>query len=212
MTTIQASAPPIQTSGGGSGASGGNDIAAQISRILDKIQQLTQQLKELADSSGSADEKKKQQELIQTQITVLQAQLAALQHQQAEEEQKKQEQAPGKVEGVNSPTDAHQIDIYIDSSDALNSGSRMRASVNRCAWIRTTSHIACAAPERERFLRRTNISFRSTTGVKRFTASRLPCGRGSARAGNTLIPIPASTIGNSVAGCPISCTMVAFTP
>ena len=36
MTTIQASAPPIQTSGGGSGASGGNDIAAQISRILDK--------------------------------------------------------------------------------------------------------------------------------------------------------------------------------
>ena len=87
--------------------------AAQISRILDKIQQLTQQLKELADSSGSADEKKKQQELIQTQITVLQAQLAALQHQQAEEEQKKQEQAPGKVEGVNSPTDDHQIDIYI---------------------------------------------------------------------------------------------------
>lgn len=59
MTTIQASAPPIQTSGGGSGASGGNDIAAQISRILDKIQQLTQQLKELADSSGSADEKEK---------------------------------------------------------------------------------------------------------------------------------------------------------
>jgi hypothetical protein len=44
---------------------------------------------------------------------VLQAQLAALQHQQAEEEQKKQEQAPGKVEGVNSPTDDHQIDIYI---------------------------------------------------------------------------------------------------
>ena len=86
---------------------------SQISRILDKIQQLTQQLKELADSSGSADEKKKQQELIQTQITVLQAQLAALQHQQAEEEQKKQEQAPGKVEGVNSPTDDHQIDIYI---------------------------------------------------------------------------------------------------
>ena len=62
---------------------------------------------------STKDEKKKQQELIQTQITVLQAQLAALQHQQAEEEQKKQEQAPGKVEGVNSPTDDHQIDIYI---------------------------------------------------------------------------------------------------
>jgi predicted RNase H-like nuclease (RuvC/YqgF family) len=67
--------------------------------LTKQLTKLTQQLKELADSSGSADEKKKQQELIQTQITVLQAQLAALQHQQAEEEQKKQEQAPGKVEG-----------------------------------------------------------------------------------------------------------------
>ncbi|HDT4956541.1 TPA: FlxA-like family protein [Enterobacter kobei] len=113
MTTIQASTQPIQTSGGGSGGSGSNNIAAQISRILDNIQKLTQQLKELANSPISEDEKKKQQELIQTQLKVLQAQLAALQHQQAEEEQKKQEQAPGKVEGVNSPTDDHQIDIYI---------------------------------------------------------------------------------------------------
>ena len=66
-------------------------------------------LKELANSTGSADEKKKQQELIQTQIKVLQAQLAALQRQQAEEAQKKL----GKVEGVNSPSDTNQIDIYI---------------------------------------------------------------------------------------------------
>ncbi|WP_223870276.1 FlxA-like family protein, partial [Enterobacter hormaechei] len=46
-------------------------------------------------------------------IKVLQAQLAALQRQQAEEAQKKQDQKLGKVEGVNSPSDTNQIDIYI---------------------------------------------------------------------------------------------------
>ena len=112
MTTIQASTQPIQTSGA-SGTSGSNDISAQITRILDKIKKLTQQLKELANSPISVDEKKKQQELIQTQLKVLQAQLAALQRRQAEEAQKKQEQALVKVEGVNSPKDDHQIDIYI---------------------------------------------------------------------------------------------------
>ena len=112
MTTIQASTQQIQTSGA-SGTSSSNDISAQITRILDKIKKLTQQLKELANSPVSADEKKKQQELIQTQIKVLQAQLAALQRQQAEEAQKKQEQKLGKVEGVNSPSDTNQIDIYI---------------------------------------------------------------------------------------------------
>lgn len=85
MTTIQASTQPIQTSGG-SGTSSSNDIAAQISRILDKIKKLTQQLKELANSPGSADEKKKQQELIQTQTKVLQARSPRW-RQQAEEAQ-----------------------------------------------------------------------------------------------------------------------------
>ena len=112
MTTIQASTQQIQTSGA-SGTSSSNDISAQITRILDKIKKLTQQLKELANSPISVDEKKKQQELIQTQLKVLQAQLAALQRRQAEEAQKKQEQALVKVEGVNSPKDDHQIDIYI---------------------------------------------------------------------------------------------------
>ena len=77
MTTIQASTQQIQTSGA-SGTSSSNDIATQITRILDKIQKLTQQLNELANSPGSTEDKKKQQELIQTQIKVLQAQLAAL--------------------------------------------------------------------------------------------------------------------------------------
>ena len=110
----------------------------------------------------------------QALLQAKQERIAALQRQQAEEAQKKQDQKLGKVESVNSPSDNNQIDIYIYSSEALNSGSRMRASVNRCAWIRTTSQIACAAPESERFFRRTSISFRSTTGVNRFTASRLP--------------------------------------
>ena len=112
MTTIQASTQQIQTSGA-SGTSSSNDIATQITRILDKIKKLTQQLNELANSPGSTEDKKKQQELIQTQIKVLQAQLAALQRQQAEEAQKKQDQKLGKVEGVNSPSDNNQIDIYI---------------------------------------------------------------------------------------------------
>ena len=83
MTTIQASTQSIQTSSGGNGASGGNDISAQITRILDKIQKLTQQLNELANSPGSTEDKKKQ------------------------------DQKLGKVEGVNSPTDKNQINIYI---------------------------------------------------------------------------------------------------
>ena len=112
MTTIQASTQQIQTSGA-SGTSSSNDIATQITRILDKIKTLTHQLKELANSPMSTDEKNKRLELIQTQLKVLQAQLAALQRQQAEEAQKKQDQKLGKVEGVNTPSDNNQIDIYI---------------------------------------------------------------------------------------------------
>lgn len=79
----------------------------------DKITKLTQQLKEVANGSGSAEEKKKQQELIQVQIKVLQAQLAQLQRQQAEEAQKKQEQSLVNVEGPKNASDNHQIDIYV---------------------------------------------------------------------------------------------------
>ena len=58
-------------------------------------------------------DKQKQQELIQTQIKMLQAQLAQLQRQQAEETQQKQEQKQLRAEGVNAPSDDHQIDVYI---------------------------------------------------------------------------------------------------
>ncbi|MNT88717.1 hypothetical protein D3C72_2293260 [compost metagenome] len=80
---------------------------------MTKITKLTQQLKDVTSGSGSVEEKKKQAELIQEQLKMLQAQLAQLQRQQAEESQQKQAQQQGKAEGVNSPTDSNQIDIYI---------------------------------------------------------------------------------------------------
>ncbi|XPE60244.1 hypothetical protein ACNKHT_15640 [Shigella flexneri] len=62
--------------------------------------------------------------------------------------------------------------------------------------------------ESERFFLRTSINWRSTTGVMRFSAVGYlqamvaPCGK-------ILMPMPAATIGNSVAGCPISCAIFA---
>ncbi|WP_194206245.1 FlxA-like family protein [Superficieibacter sp. 1612_C1] len=102
MTTIS-SALPAQSSGSAS---------SEIAGIYRQITKLTQQLKELADSSLGADEKQKQQELIQSQIAMLQAQLAMLQSKQLEKSQQEQAQAE-KVEGVNRPSADNQIDIYI---------------------------------------------------------------------------------------------------
>ena len=113
MTTINTSVSAVQSGSTGSKAATGNDLSAQISRITQQITKLTQQLKEVADGSGSTEEKQKQQELIQTQIKMLQAQLAQLQRQQAEETQQKQEQKQLRAEGVNAPSDDHQIDVYI---------------------------------------------------------------------------------------------------
>jgi L-lactate utilization protein LutC len=111
MTTIQASTQQIQTSRREWFSS--NDIACANQPHSRQDQKADSAVKRAGEQPGSTDEKKKQQELIQTQIKVLQAQLAALQRQQAEEAQKKQDQKLGKVEGVNSPSDNNQIDIYI---------------------------------------------------------------------------------------------------
>jgi hypothetical protein len=113
MTTIQTSTPSVQTGSSGGSSSGASGIASQISRLTSQITKLTQQLKDVANGSGSTEDKKKQQELLQAQIKMLQAQLAQLQRQQAEEAQQKQDQKQGKIEGVNSPSADHQIDIYI---------------------------------------------------------------------------------------------------
>ena len=72
--------------------------------------------------------------------------------------------------------------------------------------------MASAAGVSERFLRRTSISARLISGTSRRTRSRPPSGSGSANAGKMLMPIPSATIGNSVAGWPISCTTCASTP
>lgn len=62
---------------------------------------------------ASAEEKQKQQELLESQLAMLQAQLAQLQRQQAEEAMPKQENGQAVAEGVNKPSAEHQIDIYI---------------------------------------------------------------------------------------------------
>jgi 50S ribosomal subunit-associated GTPase HflX len=84
---------------------------------MQQISKLSQQLKDLA-TSGSADaDSQKQRELLQAEIKQLQAQLAQLEYKQAEEAQKKndekQSQSAVKPEGVNTPSDNNQIDIYI---------------------------------------------------------------------------------------------------
>ena len=72
-----------------------------------------QQLKEVAMGDATAEEKQKQQELLESQLAMLQAQLAQLQRQQAEEAMPKQENGQAVAEGVNKPSAEHQIDIYI---------------------------------------------------------------------------------------------------
>lgn len=114
MTTISTTTPSVNSGGSTGSSSAGNDLAAQISRLTQKITKLTAQLKEVANGSGTAEEKQKQQEQLSSQIQLLQAQLAQLQNEQAKEAEKKQEQKQlAKAEGVNSPSDEHKIDIYI---------------------------------------------------------------------------------------------------
>ena len=136
MTTINVSTPTVQSSSGGK-APAGNDISAQIAQITQKITKLTQQLKDIPNSSGTIEQKREQQELIQTQIKMLQAQLDQLLRRQAEESQQKQSADQRKAEGINTASDQHQVDIYIRYN-----GSRARPAVNSLACIRTTSHNA----------------------------------------------------------------------
>lgn len=78
-----------------------------------QLTKATQQLKELGLSDAPLDEKKKQQELLESQITMLQAQLAQLQRQQAEESMPEQGNAQAVEQSVNKPSSEHKIDIYI---------------------------------------------------------------------------------------------------
>ena len=81
---------------------------------MKQIQELQQQLRDLADSGGSPEELKKQQELIQNQIKALQAEIARIRQQEAEQAQQSQLDKVGKTgDGVNRPTDENQIDVYI---------------------------------------------------------------------------------------------------
>lgn len=113
MTTIQASTPSIQASSNSKSGSSDNSIAGQISRITAQISELSQKFKDIALGSGTPEEKKEQQEILKAQIDGLQAQLQMLLRRQAEEAKQKQEQVQAKVEGVNKPSDEHEIDIYV---------------------------------------------------------------------------------------------------
>ncbi|EJA4670398.1 FlxA-like family protein [Escherichia coli] len=93
------------TAGGGSG---------RIQQLTKQIQELQQQLRDLANSGGSPEEIKKQQELIQAQIKALQAEIARIRQQEMEQTQQNQLDKVGKTgDGVNRPTDENQIDVYI---------------------------------------------------------------------------------------------------
>ena len=113
MTTIQAASLSALEIGSSGNSSGGNDIASRISQLTKQLTKATQQLKELGLSDAPLDEKKKQQELLESQITMLQAQLAQLQRQQAEEAMPKQEKGEAVAEGINKPSAEHQINIYV---------------------------------------------------------------------------------------------------
>lgn len=114
MTTLKAVSLSAMEIGSTDNSSGGNDIASQISRLAKQITKVTQQLKEVASGDGTAEEKQKQQELLESQLAMLQAQMEALQRQQAEESAPKQGPVQQAVEeGVNKPSAEHQIDIYI---------------------------------------------------------------------------------------------------
>ena len=113
MTTIQAASLSALEIGSSGNSSGGNDIASRISQLTKQLTKATQQLKELGLSDAPLDEKKKQQELLESQITMLQAQLAQLQRQQAEEAMPEQGNAQAVEQSVNKPSSEHKIDIYI---------------------------------------------------------------------------------------------------
>jgi TolA-binding protein len=97
---------------GASTAGGGG--SGRIQQLTKQIQELQQQLRDLANSGGSPEEIKKQQELIQAQIKALQAEIARIRQQEMEQTQKNQLDKVGKTgDGVNRPTDENQIDVYI---------------------------------------------------------------------------------------------------
>ncbi|MCD2355027.1 MULTISPECIES: FlxA-like family protein [Pantoea] len=106
----------ILSSAVSSGDSGGS-VASQVAALNKQIQNVLTQVKELADNKELTDEQKAEmQQMYQSQLTMLQAQIAQLEQKQAEQDQPKSDSTPvseNKADGINRPTDANKVDVYI---------------------------------------------------------------------------------------------------
>ncbi|SAJ28067.1 FlxA protein [Enterobacter cloacae] len=71
MTTLKPVSLSAMEIGSVDNSSGGNDIASQITRLTKQITKVTQQLKEVAMGDATAEEKQKQQELLESQLAML---------------------------------------------------------------------------------------------------------------------------------------------
>lgn len=93
--------------------------SARIKALNKQIQVLQQKLVDLKDSDGDPKEIEKQKQLIQAQIKMLQAEIARIQKEEMEKQQAAQMAkanesiAPAKGDGINRPTAANAVDVYI---------------------------------------------------------------------------------------------------
>lgn len=108
----------VLSSAASSSDSGGGSVAAQVAALSKQIQNITKQLKDLSGNHDLSDKQKAEmQQMYESQITMLEAQIAQLEQKQAEQAEQKSDDSklPGeiKADGVNRPTDSHQLDVYI---------------------------------------------------------------------------------------------------
>jgi len=100
------------------GDSGGGSVASQVAALSKQIQNITKQLKDLSGNADLTDKQKAEmQQMYESQITMLEAQIAQLQQKQAEQAEQKSDSSSQtgeiKADGVNRPTDANQLNVYI---------------------------------------------------------------------------------------------------
>lgn len=94
-----------------------SSTASRISALYKQIQHLQQKLVELQNSDGDAKQIEQQKQLIMSQIQMLQAEIARLQKQEMEKQQQEQMgktmQGAASGDGINRPTAANAVDVYI---------------------------------------------------------------------------------------------------
>ncbi|CAI1140023.1 MULTISPECIES: FlxA-like family protein [Serratia] len=90
-----------------------SSAASRIAALYKQIQNLQQKLIELKDSGGDTQEIEQQKQLIMSQIEMLQAEIARIQKQEMEKQQQEQMAKAMSGDGVNRPTAANAVDVYI---------------------------------------------------------------------------------------------------